>query len=285
MELKNFKITIFLMALVVLSSCKDEELEKRANEMAVENLELQTGLTEKDSQIEGYIKSLNEISENLATIKEKQKIVTSNFNLNGEMSPNIKDLIVEDIKLINDLLEQNKQKMASMNSKLKKSNLKIAELEKMIENMANQLQEKDAEIVSLQTQLANANQQLKVLFEEYNNRLEEIGDQTEKLNTAFYCLGTSKELQSQGVLTKEGGFIGLGKIEKLAQDFNKNYFTKVDVTQVKFIEIKSKKAKLLTSHPSDSYKLEGGKDFVDKLVISDAEKFWASSKYLVIVVE
>lgn len=286
MNLKNVKSVLFVALMVFLFSCKNEELENKIADLENQNTELNNASGEKDDKIENYIQSLNEIYDNLAVIKEKEKIVSSNFNMgNGELNTDIKDLIVNDMGLINNLLEENKQKLAWLQSKLKKSNLKIAELEKMIENMASQLQEKDAEIVSLQTQLANANQQLKVLFEEYNNRLEEIGTQTDKLNTAYYCYGTSKELIAQGVLTKEGGFIGIGKSQKLADDFNKEYFTKVDITLVKSIDLKAKKAKLVTTHASDSYAIEGADGKVDKLVIKNAEKFWASSKYLVIVVE
>lgn len=286
MNLKNVKTIVLALVLVLLFSCKDEEMEKKVIDLENQNTELNNGSTEKDQQIETYIQSLNEIQDNLTAIKEKQKIVTSSFNLgNGELNTNAKDMIINDMGLINNLLDENKQKLASLTSRLKKSNLKIAELEKMIENMASQLQEKDAEIVSLQTQLANANEQLKVLFEEYNNRLEEIGTQTDKMNTAYYCFGTSKELKEKGVLTKEGGFIGIGKSEKLAADFNKDYFTQIDITLIKSIDLKSKKAKVITNHATNSYKIEGDKVSVDKLVITNPEKFWASSKYLVIVVE
>lgn len=286
MNLKNVKTILLASVLVLLFSCKDEEMENKIADLENQNTELNNGSTEKDNQIETYIQSLNEIQDNLAAIKEKQKIVTSSFNMgNGELNTNVKDMIINDMGLINNLLEENKQKLASLNSRLKKSNLKITELEKMIENMASQLQEKDAEIGSLQTQLANANEQLKVLFEEYNNRLEEIGTQTDKMNTAYYCFGTSKELKEKGVLTKEGGFIGIGKSEKLSADFNKDYFTQIDITLIKSVDLKSKKAKVITTHATDSYKLDGDKSSVDKLVITNPEKFWASSKYLVIVVE
>lgn len=286
MDLKNVKTIVLVSVLVLLFSCKNEEMENKIADLENQNTELNSGSIEKDNQIETYIQSLNEIQDNLSAIKEKQKIVTSSFNMgNGELNTNVKDMIINDMGLINNLLEENKQKLASLTSRLKKSNLKITELEKMIENMASQLQEKDAEIVSLQTQLANANEQLKVLFEEYNTRLEEIGTQTDKLNTAYFCFGTSKELKEKGVLTKEGGFIGIGKSEKLSADFNKDYFTQIDITLVKSVDLKSKKAKVITTHASDSYKIEGDKKSVDKLVITNPEKFWASSKYLVIVVE
>lgn len=286
MNLKNVKTILFASILVLFFSCRDEEMENKVADLENQNTELNNVSSEKDGQIETYIQSLNEIYDNLAVIKEKEKIVTTNFNLgHGELNTSVKDMIINDMGLINNLLEENKQKLSALNSRLKKSNLKITELEKMIENMASQLQEKDAEITSLQTQLANANEQLRVIFEEYNLRLEEIGSQTDKLNTAYYCYGTSKELKEKGVLTKEGGFIGIGKSEKLAADFNKNYFTKIDITLIKSLDLKSKKARLITTHASDSYSLEGSEGKVDKLVIKDPEKFWASSKYLVIVVE
>ena len=187
------------------------------------------------------------------------------------------------------LLLENKDKMAALNAKLRKnqkqSNLKIAELETMIESLAYRMQEKDAEIADLHTQLAEANKQLMVLFEEYNNRLEEMGEQEDELNTAFYCYGSSKELKDQGVISKSGGFIGIGKTAKLSDDFNKEYFTQIDISTINEIELMSKKVKIITNHPSDSYKIEGEDDSADKLVILDADAFWSSSKYLVMVVE
>lgn len=280
------KSFIILLSLTVIFSCNTDELENKITDLEAQNAESANQLNEKEELIVDFIGSMNEIQDNLAKIKERENIMTARFDKgNVEMDNNMKDDIIADIELINGLLLENKNKMSSLNSRLKKSNLKIAELEKMIENLAMQIQEKDAQISELQTQLAEANAQLKVLFEEYNNRIEELGQQEEKLNTAFYCYGSSKELREQGVITKEGGFIGIGKTEKLSDDFNKEYFTQIDITHVNEIELMSKKVKIVTNHPTESYQLEGDDDRIDKLVITDAEIFWSSSKYLVIVVE
>ncbi|MDB4534467.1 hypothetical protein N9242_06290, partial [Vicingaceae bacterium] len=126
---------------------------------------------------------------------------------------------------------------------------------------------------------------LMVLFEEYNNRIEELGDQEDELNTAYYCYGSAKELEGQGVVSKKGGFIGIGKTAKLSDDFNKEYFTKVDISIINHIDLMSKKVKIVTNHPSDSYKIEGEDGSAEKLVILDSEAFWSASKYLVMVVE
>ena len=283
---KLFRTTFLLGLITLFFACNTDELEQKIADLEADKLEANSNLEGKEAIIVDFMGSMNEIEANLAKIKERENIITERFDKgNVEMDDNMKDQIMDDIELINNLLLENKKKMSALNSKLNKSNLKIAELEEMIERLAFQMQEKDAEIADLHTQLAEANKQLMVLFEEYNNRIEELGDQEDIINTAFYCYGSSKELREQGVITKEGGFIGIGKTEKLSDDFNKEYFTQVDITLINEIELMSKKVKVITNHPSDSYKLEGNDDMVDKLVILDTKAFWASSKYLVMIVE
>jgi hypothetical protein len=104
------------------------------------------------------------------------------------------------------------------------------------------------------------------------------------MNSVYYAFGTSKELKEKNVITKEGGFIGMGKSTKLKDDFNKEYFTKVNASQTTSIDIRAKKAKIITSHPSSSYKLIGEKS-VEKIEITNTEDFWSNSKYLVIITE
>jgi len=123
-----------------------------------------------------------------------------------------------------------------------------------------------------------------LLFDAYLDMTELAEQATVELNTAYFAYGTKRELKDNGVITKEGGFIGIGKTSKLKNDFNDNYFEKIDITQKKEITIVGRKPELVTSHPSSSFKLEQG-DESSKLTISDPEKFWGASKYLVIVVQ
>jgi hypothetical protein len=57
------------------------------------------------------------------------------------------------------------------------------------------------------------------------------------------------------------------------------------VSIINHIDIISKKVKVVTNHPSESYKIEGENGSVEKLVILDSDAFWSASKYLVMVVE
>ena len=58
--------------------------------------------------------------------------------------------------------------------------------------------------------------------------------------------GTKKELKEQRILAD-------GKL--MQSNFNKNYFTKIDIRVDKEIKLYTKSAKILTVHPADSYKL------------------------------
>ena len=181
-------------------------------------------------------------------------------------------------------MAKNKSRVASLSKKLKASNTKIDGLEKMIAGLESQISDKDAQIGELKNQLEQKNIELSNLNTNYQNLEQDNQGKVQQLNTAYYIIGTGKELKEYGVTAKEGGFIGLGKSTEIKADFNKDKFTKIDITQTLSIPIGAKKAKILTSHPSSSYKLVGEKP-VQKLDISSPTDFWGTSKYLVIVTE
>jgi uncharacterized coiled-coil DUF342 family protein len=274
-----------IAALFNFSACSSST-EKEANPLADSlgnvNNELNSKLSEKEQAVQEFVTAFNEIQDNLNTIKEKEKIVTGSAK-SGDVKSK-EDQIKEDIQAIYDLMGKNKNRINSLSKKLKDSRVKIEGLEKLIENLQAQLNDKDVQIADLKTQIEALNIELSNLNTNYQEIEQEAEVKTEKLNTAYYAFGTNKELKEKGIITKEGGFIGIGKSSKLKDDFNKDYFTKVDITQATTITIGAKKAKILTTHPSSSYKLIGEKT-VEKIEITNPEEFWSASKYLVIIIE
>lgn len=241
-------------------------------------------IEKQDSSIQSFIRGFNEIQDNLDIIKQKEKIVSANSK-DAETRKSKEEQIVADIQEIYDVMNKNKQRLAAMKSKLNKSNQKNEELEKFITRLTAAIEEKDAEINNLKGELERLNVEMTNLNLNYQEEVQASEVKTEKLNTAYYAFGTSKELIKNNVLTKEGGFIGIGKSQKMKEDFNKEYFTKIDISTVDVIPLGAKKAKLITTHPAGSYKIEGADGKAEKLVITNAEDFWSASKYLVVVVE
>ncbi len=253
-----------------------------ADSLAGLNGELSGQLSEKEAALQEFVNSFNEIQDNLTAIKEKEKIVSSQ-NQSGDVKSK-EESIKEDIQAIYDLIAKNKNRIGSLTAKLKDSKSKITGLEQMIANLQSQIDSKDGEIADLKASLESKNIELSNIVMNLENVEAESTTKTEKLNTAFYAFGTSKELKEKGVITKEGGFIGMGKSTKLKSDFNKEYFTKIDVSNTTSINIGAKKAKIVSNHPTSSYKLVGDKT-IEKIEILNAEDFWSSSKYLVIITE
>lgn len=281
-------VGIVLVASLFMTSC--ENFKDQYDQATREKDSLLTIAIQKETAIDSFISSFTEIEANLDNITQRQNIISSQTKNNIEFSHDAKQRINESIQAINDLMEKNKAELETLRKKLKGSNARIAGLEKMIESLNEQITRKDAELAELNAQLLSLNKNIDSLHvfidtmtADVRVKSQIISDQTSRLHAAYFVIGTYKELRDKNVLNKEGGFLGLGKEQKLKSDFNNEAFTRVDFTQLATIPVNTKGAKILTNHPSDSYKIEGDKKMVKSLIITDAEKFWKVSKYLVIV--
>lgn len=276
---------VFVSALFMLNtSCSSSE--KEANPLADSLQEVNSGLSgklnEKELALQEFISAFNEIQDNLNTIKEKEKIVVKSSS-EGDVK-NKEEQIKEDIQAIYDLMAKNKSRINVLSKKLKDSNLKLEGMQLMIENLQNSLNMKDEEIAELKNKIESLHIELSSLKTNYEDLKGENEVKTTTLKTAYYAFGTSKELKEKNIITREGGFIGIGKSTKVKDDLNKEYFTKIDIEQTTSINIGAKKAKIITTHPSGSYKLIGEKT-VERIEITNNEEFWSVSKYLVIIIE
>ncbi|MBK7946997.1 MAG: hypothetical protein IPJ85_17565 [Flavobacteriales bacterium] len=236
-------------------------------------------VSERDSTLNMLFGTMNRINENLRTIRAKQGQMLDPEN--GAEGPDMEQRMMGHLTSIDGLLSENKDLIARLRKQAKASAATVSELEKTIAGLEQGIQEKDVEIAGLKEQLASTNSSLATLIEMYRDKSQLSDMQRMDLNTAYYAIGTNKELRANGVLAKEGGVIGIGSVNKLNTDnLPKDYFTRIDITRTMEIPLAAKKAKLATTHPAGSYRIEG-----DKLAITDPNQFWSVSKYLVVVVE
>ncbi len=283
------KKSIYLITIIVLIiSCNNSEIERLKDE----NNKLLAERNSKDSTINEFFVTLDHIEENLSLIKSKEGVISRGTSQNNEITEDTRQKIYGDIQFINELMEKNKREIASLKSKLKTSNLKIKKLEEMIVRYEQQLQNRDLEIEQLKQKLISLNFTVESLSASIDTlkqsniaKDEQLAEKNQELNTAFYAIGTEKELKENKVISKTGGFIGIGKNQKIQQDFNTDYFKKIDITKTTSINIGAKNAKLLSTHPSESFKWEVNGKKTEKLIITNYKDFWRFSKYLVIVVD
>ncbi len=285
---------LFIIALVpfIFAACENKEQTARIQQLEEEQNMILSEAQTKDSLINDFMQTLNEIESNLAEIKSREKLISKETTSGTELSKSARQRVNEDIRLINELMAENKQKIESLNKKLKQSNIRISEFEKMVESTNQQLAIRDKEIDSLKTELSTLNFTIAVLndtISQISNRNlalnSQVTDRTNELNTAYFVVGERKDLIEQKILTKEGGVLGIGRTQRVAGDVNLDEFTKVDIRNLKTIPLHAKKVKVMSVHPAGSYELIGNDKQVSELVIKDPALFWQKSRMLVISTE
>lgn len=238
---------------------------------------------------------INEVEGNLSQIADAEHRVQADA-LKGELNQSQKQRIMDEISLLRQTLQENKQNLAQQQEKLKRSGINIAALDKKISLLTSQIAEKDQMIQSLQADLESARgmiaRQDSLISEQsergavneatiaiQNKRLQ---DQDAALHRAYYCFGTLSELKEENII-KGGGLFSKAKV--LPEGFNQEYFKQVDTRDLTTIALFAAKAHLRTQHPASSYHFEKDADGNQTLVIDNQQEFWSRSKYLVVEVE
>lgn len=280
------KLLAFALCLLCLTACDNG----KKNALAEHNEKtdsLNRVISQKDNEINDMLSTLNEIQEGFRQISAAENRVT--IAKDGE-STNRTAQIREDMKFIAQTMKHNRELIAKLQRKARQGSIAAEQLKATIENLTAELEEKTKQIEVLRAELSqknvriteldntvtNLNEDVAELRTETQEKANTISSQDRQIHTAWYVFGTKKELTENRILEK-------GKV--LQSNFNRNYFTKIDIRVEKEIKLYSKSAKILTSHPSSSYKLErdASKQYV--LRITNPEVFWSTSKYLVIRVK
>ena len=283
---------IFAVLVVLLTSCGKQSTEYKA--LQAQNDSLLNAKIKLQQEVDGYFSAMNQIEQNIEKIKDTENIISIQ-PVGKDLSDDARNKINEDMTYLYDMLKANKEELARLKSKLKKSAFNSSQLEQTIVKLTKSLEEetakvallneefakKDSLIIKLDTQVTIMGKDIEVLKIENKNKDSKIVEQDETIHTAWYVFGTISELKKQKIVTSDGLF---SQQRVLQHDFNKNYFVRIDARNTKSIPLYSSHAKILTNHPKSSYTLEKENgNFV--LLIVDTEEFWSISKYLVIEVE
>lgn len=192
-------------------------------------------------------------------------------------------------------LSANRALLDKMEAQLKASGNQNSVLSKTITQLKDRIAKQDEKIAQLESELTAAKGQIEQLNTQVAEGQEQVKAETEAkeaaqaatvaaenaANTVYYAIGTNKELKKNGLLEKK--FLGQTKV--LKGDFNESYFTKADKRSLSVIPTGSKKVKIWTNMPSDSYTIEENADKTKTIKISNPQQFWSMSPYLVIQVD
>ena len=282
------KIVFYLVAFIsLMSGCGQKTDNTKELAFAQQRDSLESIILQKDNEINDIMGTMNDIEAGFRAINEAEQRVSVARQSEGISST---ERIRENMQYIQEAMQQNRELISKLRNQVRQGSVKSEQLKLTIDNLTRQMEEKDAQIRHLQAELQAKDVQIgeltekvedlsnnvSTLREETTQKSQTISTQDKQLNTAWFVYGTKSELKEQHILQD-------GKV--LQSNFNREYFTKIDIRVDKEIRLYSRSAKLLTSHPASSYTLEQDAQKQYVLRIQNPQLFWSASKYLVVLVK
>ncbi len=283
------KLAVLIVCAAMLASC--DGFKGGSKDLKAENDSLLIELTQRNAELDEMMGTFNEIQEGFRQINDAESRVDLQRGTITENSSSAKQQIASDIEFITKQMEENKAQIAKLQAMLKSSKNNSAQLKKAVESLTQELVAKQQRIEELQAELASKNIRIQELdaavsglaadkeslAAENEAKAKTVAEQDKAINAAWFVFGTKSELKSQKILQS-------GDVLKSA-DFNKDYFTQIDIRTTKEIKLYSKRAELLTTHPAGSYELVKDDKGQLTLKITNPKEFWSVSRYLVIQVK
>ncbi|MDP4636211.1 MAG: hypothetical protein NWS43_00025, partial [Crocinitomicaceae bacterium] len=250
------KFTLIAALGLTIASCSSpaEKTVSTSTDVDSRIAQLEKENAQKDSMINESLAFFSEIQSNLSSIELKKDEIRIK-SMDTEFTTDDKAWILEQIKQINFLRQENAKKVKALSDQLKKSGLKITQLDAMVQGLLQSIQEKEEQISILESDLVSLDKAYARLFDAYQEKAVLVDELTEEINTVYYSYGTEEELVKNKVIDRKNGFIGIGKSIKLMDNFNQKYFAKIDLTEEKELFIEGSELKFITDHPSSSYSL------------------------------
>ena len=281
------KIVLVALGLLALTACKQKSENAQDLALIQQRDSLNRIIAQKDGEINDMMSTMNDVVDGFRAINEAEERVTLARMEEGSSSS---ERIRENMRFIQQTMQQNRELINKLRNQLRQSSVNADQLRRTIENLTRQMEEKDVQVKELQAELqakdiqinelheevSTLNNNVTALKEESSQKTQTITSQDKQLNTAWFVFGTKKELREQRIYDD-------GKV--LEANFNREYFTKIDIRVDKEIRLYSRSAKLLTSHPASAYTLtqDANKQYI--LRITNPQLFWSASKYLVVLVK
>lgn len=281
------KTWMLWVAIGLIVSCTNVKESKEYKALEAQRDSLMMVTVDAESEAIEMMSVISEVEANFDRIREAEKYISTQSAKEGEMSQDTRTRVTENFKMINDILQRNKTQLQELNRKYSGSTKEVASLKNTITRLNREMEESAGRLAEMQKELAAKDEKIAQLSQDITSLAIEaeqqsvtIQEQDRSLNRAYYVFGTQKELKDQKILS--GGFL---KATRVLQDtFNKEYFLTIDIREVTEIPLYAKKAKLWSTHPEGTYEFVTLEDGNLLFQVTDTQRFWSLTKYLIIEV-
>ncbi|NTV47992.1 MAG: hypothetical protein HGB11_16070, partial [Chlorobiales bacterium] len=279
------------LLLIVLVGCDSPELKQRVAELEEEKSRVQEENDRQKQYVEQITGGVTEIQKNLNLIRQREEMITkasSDIEKSNKLGTDaVKKDILKNISDIDTYLIENQKQLLKLEKKVRSSQNKIANLDKLVAELRTAVLEREAQIVQMKREIRNLNIQIAAL-ESTVSVLDEVIEQQEKeLVTAYYIVGTEAELEQKRIIETSGGILGLiGKTVVPAKESDPSHFTEIDISVTDEIQVNAnvENVELITTHNASSYELVPKGNNQTILRIKDSEGFWQKTKYMIVLI-
>jgi hypothetical protein len=282
---------LLALLLIVLVGCDSPELKQRVAELEEEKNRVQEENDRQKQYVEQITGGVTEIQKNLNLIRQREEMITkasSDIEKSNKLGTDaVKKDILKNISDIDTYLIENQKQLLKLEKKVRSSQNKIANLDKLVAELRTAVLEREAQIVQMKREIRNLNIQIAAL-ESTVSVLDEVIEQQEKeLVTAYYIVGTEAELEQKRIIETSGGILGLiGKTVVPAKESDPSHFTEIDISVTDEIQVNAnvENVELITTHNASSYELVPKGNNQTILRIKDSEGFWQKTKYMIVLI-
>jgi len=271
-----------LMALLLLTGCGGKTdtsaLEQTIDSLRQANQQQQNSLQEMTTFV-------TTMSDGMNAIAQQENMI---FNNGGNEGTSLdKEQLKSHLETLANTLTEQRSKIKALTDSLKARGADLSKMQGLIDNLTRQLEEKDKVIAQLRKDveqknfsIADLQKKLNVAMAgsaKYEQRAAKAEKELATITSAYVLMGTKEALL-------DGGYIDKRKHVQ-TETMPKGDFTKVNIYQFTELDIPTRSPKLLTDHPRKSYSIEKIDKENRKLVITNPQLFWSSSRYLIIQVK
>ncbi len=288
--------TVLLSAfLVAAAAC--EPSAKTRQQIA----ELQAASAQKDSLVEEVAANARIMSEIGAEVARAQGAPVAGPGGERLGAPANPDTIMAGIRSLSARLDSTQVLLTRSEARAKDLSGQAGGLRRSIADLRAAVNNQKATVTALTEQVATLqaeNTRLTGENTELSAANQLLGDTVQALSTraakVYYVVGTKEDLLQRGIIKETGGsrvlfvFGKRGQVLVPAADMDPNYFTPIDMRNTMEIQL---------PHPDRTYRIvtpqdlsalsntpdEKGRIQDSALRIVDAQRFWANSRYLILV--
>lgn len=288
------KTVVLCVAIASLTACTDVEKTEEYQTLLRAKVTLEEEIAQQEKTNRETLHFIMQLENNLAAIREREMGIV---NVKNDPTLEEEDRVILMVAEIGTYFEENRNIIKRLEDQIRSHGQRNNELIRLVALQKDALLAKEKQIEELIQQVEDLNAQLEYTVSRSNEEIQvkeaqlshvrQVLNEKEKVSaTAYYKYGSRKELAKKGIIAKDGGVLGIGKTITVSPKLNPKSFTPLDIRVTSEIPLGDiRKQRIVTTHPGNSYKVVKAANGGSFLKITNPEKFWSVSRYLVVVVD